>query len=222
MGQRVFDLSQELFSGMQVFPLHSPTHILPWAKLEAYGFRSEAIFCNGHAGTHVDAPYHFLKEGRSMDKTPLDRFFGPAIVYDLTHLHPKGRITSAQLEQLSAAEIAPRQGDIVLLRTGIDSYLGRPEYLTDYSGLSEDGAAFLTNRGVKAVGTDGAGIDHPDEATCPVHNLLLPREILIYENLANLESLLKVARGKRFAFTALPLKIQQGTGSPVRAMAVVD
>jgi kynurenine formamidase len=222
MGQRVFDLSQELFSGMQVFDLHSPTHILPWAKLEASGFRSEAIFCNGHAGTHVDAPYHFLKEGRSIEQIPLDRFFGPAIVYDLTHLHPKGRITRAHLEQLSTTEIAPEQGDIVLLRTGIDSYLGRPEYLSDYSGLSEEGAAFLADRGVKAVGTDAASIDHPEEAACPVHNLLFPKEILIYENLANLEPLLEAARGKRFAFTALPLKIRQGTGSPVRAMAVVD
>lgn len=220
MEQKVIDLSQEIATGMQVFPLHSPTHVLPWAKREALGFATEAIFCNGHAGTHVDAPYHFLEQGRTIEQVPLDRFFGPAVVYDLTHKPKKSLITDEDLAEC-AKEIAPQQGDIVLIRTGIDVQLGRPEYLSDYSGLSESGARYLVKQNVKAVGTDAPGIDHPEATACPAHYVLLPEEILIYENLANLGALLDLAKGRRFSFHALPLKIRKGTGSPVRAMAVV-
>jgi kynurenine formamidase len=218
---RTFDLSQELATGMQVFPLHSPTHLLPWAKREAYGFASEALFCNSHAGTHVDAPYHFLAEGATIDDVPLDRFFGPAVAYDLTHLPPRSLIEPQHLEA-SAADSPIRPDDIVLLRTGIDDRLGQSDYLRDYSGLSEAGARYLAERKIKAVGTDGPGIDHPEATACPAHYALLPAGVLIYENLANLAALLAAAGGKRFTFHALPLKLRAASGSPVRAMAALD
>jgi kynurenine formamidase len=218
----VIDLSQEMITGMQVFALHSPTHVLPWANRGAYGFQSEAIFCNSHAGTHVDAPFHFLKDGQPIDELPLDRFFGTAVVYDLSHLAPRSHISAAELRQCAEQGAPPQAGDIVLLRTGIDVKLGRPEYLTEYAGLSEEGATYLADRGVKGVGTDAAGIDAPDAVTCPAHHVLLPRGIVVFENLANLERLLQVAAGQRFRFYALPLKIRGASGSPVRAMAVLD
>jgi len=220
MQQTIIDLSQELVTGMQVFTLHSPTHVLPWARREAYGFQSEALFCNSHAGTHVDAPIHFLADGAAVDQIPLDRFFGQAVVYDLTHLSPRSHISLQDLTQC-AAEIAPQAGDIVLLRTGIDVRLGQRDYLTGYCGLSAEGARYLVDLGVKAVGTDAAGIDAVDATTCPAHHVLLPAGIVVFENLANLERLLQVARGRRFTFHGLPLRIPGASGSPVRAMALV-
>lgn len=221
MNATVIDLSQELATGMQVFALHSPTHLLPWAKRETYGFASEALFCNSHAGTHVDAPFHFLAQGQTVDRVPLDRFFGPAVVYDLTHLSPRSRISPDDLAPC-VAETPIEPGDIVLLRTGIDERLGTPDYLRAYSGLAEQSARLLAGLGVKAVGTDAPGIDHPEAVACPAHHVLLPAGILIYENLANLAALLAVARGRRFTFHGLPLRLAAASGSPVRAMAVVE
>ncbi len=218
---QTIDLSQELATGMQVFPLHSPTHLLPWAKREAYGFASEALFCNSHAGTHVDAPYHFLADGQTVDALPLDRFFGPALVYDLTHLPRKSLIEPEDL-QASAVQSPIQPDDIVLLRTGIDELLGQPDYLRAFSGLSEASARYLVERGIKAVGIDGPGIDHPEARTCPAHHALLPAGVVIYENLANLGALLAAAGGGRFVFHGLPLRLRAASGSPVRAMAVVD
>lgn len=220
MSPTIIDLSQELVTGMQVFALHSPTHVLPWAKREAYGFQSEALFCNTHAGTHVDAPAHFLVDGDPVDRLPLDRFFGPALVWDLTHLPARHHIGPDDLQRC-AGQIATRPGDIVLLRTGIDEKLGQPAYLSDFAGLSAEGAQFLVERGVKAVGTDAAGIDAPDAAACPAHHVLLPAGVPVFENLAGLGRLLEVAAGQRFTFYALPLRIRGASGSPVRAIAVV-
>ena len=105
MSQTIIDLSQDLVTGMQVFSLHSPTHVLPWAKREAYGFQSEALFCNSHAGTHVDAPIHFLKDGAPIDQIALDRFFGPAVVYDLTHLPGRSHISADDLMGIRGTSI---------------------------------------------------------------------------------------------------------------------
>jgi kynurenine formamidase len=218
----VIDLSQEIVTGMQVFALHSPTHVLPWANRSAYGFQSEAIFCNSHAGTHVDAPIHFLKDGPPIDELPLDRFFGPAVVHDLSHLAARSHISAADLRRCAEQGAAPQAGDFVLLRTGIDVQLGRPEYLTEYSGLSEEGATYLADLGVKGVGTDAAGIDAPDAVTCPAHHVLLPRGIVVFENLACLDELHRAAGGRRFSFHALPLRIKGASGSPVRAMAILE
>ena len=222
MPREVIDLSQELATGMQVFGLHSPTHVLPWATREARGFQSETLFCNTHAGTHVDAPVHFLAGGDGVDRIALTRFFGPAVVLDLTGLPPRSHISAVQLERCAAEQIAPRAGDIVLLYTGIDARYGEREYLTDFSGLSKEGADHLARLEIKAVGTDAAGIDGADARPCPAHHVLLPRGIVVFENLANLGRLLQVARGRRFTFHALPLKIRSASGSPVRAMALVE
>jgi kynurenine formamidase len=220
MGPAVIDLSQELATGMQVFPLHSPTHVLPWARLENCGFKTEAIFCNSHAGTHVDAPSHFLVDGSPVDQLPLENFFGPAVVYDLSDKPLKSYIGAEEIARCEE-QTALLEGDIVLFRTGIDRHFGKPEFISAYSALSEDGARYLAQRKVKAVGTDAPGIDHPDQFACPAHHVLLPLGIVIYENLANLEALVQAARGKRFTFHALPLKIRGATGSPVRAVAVI-
>jgi arylformamidase len=221
MAQKIIDLSQQLATGMQVFPLHSPTHILPWAKHETYGFASEAIFCNSHAGTHVDAPYHFIKDAETVDELDLHRFFGPAVVFDLTDKPRRSLITDEDLARCEQ-QVPIEPDDIVLLYTGIDGALGSKEYISEYSGLSEAGAQYLIQRQVKAVGTDAPGIDHPEARACPAHYALLPKGVLIFENLAELGSLVATAGTKRFNFYGLPLKIRRGTGSPVRAMAVLE
>jgi len=217
----IIDLTQEIFSGMQLFPLHSPTRVLPWSPRERYGWTSNALFINEHAGTHLDAPVHFVEGGASVDALDLSLLTGPAMVLDMSHLYPKGLIGADDLEQTTAT--APvRAGDAVLLWTGVDRFLGQREYLSTYSGLSEDGARWLVDAGARLVGTDAAGIDQVEAAPCPAHHVLLPAGTLIVENLANLSQLLKLAAGRRFTLHTFPLKIRGGTGSPIRAVAVVE
>jgi kynurenine formamidase len=221
MSDTVIDLSQVIETGMQLFPLHSPTHVIPWASREQHGWATNALFVNEHAGTHLDAPFHFLEEGRTVDEINLARLSGPAIVADVSHRWPKGHITSSDLEEATAA-LPIEDGDAVLLWTGADRHLGEPAYQTDYPGLTQGAATLLADRGARLVGTDAPSIDHPEAERFPVHHTLLPRNVLVVENLASLSRLIARADGRRFTLHTFPLRIRGGTGSPIRAVAVLD
>ena len=93
-----------------------------------------------------------------------------------------------------------------------------PDYLTAYPGLSGDGAQYLAERGVSLVGVDSGNVDHPDSVDFPAHKSLLARNIPIVENLTRLGGI----RSRSFTFVALPVAIVGATGSPVRALAMVE
>ncbi len=184
-----------------------------------FGFQSEAIFLATHTGTHVDAPSHFRRDGAKMDEIPVDRLVGSAVLLDLTHKGQRELIRAKDLEATEeAGRISIKEGDIAILRLGWEKVLGKPTYVLDYPGLSEDAADHLAAKRVSAVGVDSPSIDHPDDKKFPAHNILLGRGILVIENLCNLHSLEK----NRFRFIALPLKIRGATGSPVRAIAIEE
>lgn len=216
---RVIDLSQEISSDTQVFPAYPRLAILTWTKRETFGFESEAMFLITHTGTHLDAPYHFDAKGWRVNEVPVERLVRDAVLLDLSRKRPRELIEDEDLEGAEErAGLSVREGEIVILRTGWEKRLGKPEYLKDYPGLSASGAEFLAAKGVSAVGVDSPNLDHPDASDFPAHNLLLSRGILIVENLVNLDAL----KSDRFRFIALPLKIRGATGSPVRAVAVEE
>ncbi len=90
--------------------------------------------------------------------------------------------------------------------------------MSAYLGISKEAANYFVKLGVDLVGVDSPSIDHPDASKFPVHNTLLPHDILIVENLSNLGNI----HANRFKFSAMPLKLKEGTGSPVRAIAMVS
>ncbi len=221
MDEVILDLSQEIETGMQLFPLHSPTHVVPWAPRERYGWTTNALFINEHAGTHLDAPFHFVDGGVTIDSLDLSRLTGPALAVDLSSKWPKGLISARDLEE-ALGDLELEDGDALVLRTGAEDRLGSSEYLSEYPGLSVDAAQLLVGRGVRLVGTDAASIDHPEAGEFPVHHTLLPAGVLVVENLSNLRELIRCTGTKRFTLHTFPLKISGGTGSPIRAVAVID
>lgn len=221
MSDSVIDLSQRIETGMQLFPLHSPTHVLPWAPRGQHGWATNALFMNEHAGTHLDAPCHFIEGGKTVEQINLARLTGPAVVVDLSHLWPKGHINAAHIEE-ATADLPIEDGDAVLLWTGTDRHLGKPAYLDSYPGLTRAAATLLVERGARLVGTDAPSIDHPEATDFPAHHTLLPHDVLVVENLANLSKLIVRADGGRFTLHTFPLRVAGGTGSPIRAVAVLD
>lgn len=211
---KIVDLSFKIESGAPVFPAHPKPAILPWSKIEIQGFYSNVLFLSEHTLTHVDVPAHFVKDAPTVDEVPLEKFIGEGVVLDFSYKKPKEEIT---LEDLNKALEKTRveKDYIVLLYTGFDKYIGRPEYFTDYVGLSKEAAEKLVEIGVKAVGLDTPSIDRPP---FEVHPVLLSKGIVIYECLTGLDKLL----GKKFKFIGLPLKIAGGSASPVRAVAVLE
>ena len=181
-----------------------------------------------HAYTHVDAPLHFLPDGRDVAAMPVDQWMGEAAVVDLTHLGANGEVTAKALEE-RGRHVQP--GDIALLRTDwprkerVDSL----RFWSEGPFTGESGCRWLIERGVKAVGYDYPpdfcirdSIATPrrkparDEYT--THALFFPVGITVIEYLTNLDQI----GAPRCRFIALPLRLEGADGSPVRAVAVLD
>ena len=180
---------------------------------------------NEHTGTHVDAPAHFVKdemhpEHRWIDELGVDALIGEARVIDFHDVGAAGVVTAKQLGQWEGRHGPLAAGEIALFNLGwAQHWQTLPEgkrYIDDWPYLSRDCAELLVERGVRAVGTDTLTPDPPGSSEYPVHRTLLPRGVLIVENLARLEEL-----PERCVFLALPLKIRQGSGSPLRAVALL-
>jgi arylformamidase len=162
-----------------------------------------------HTGTHVDAPYHFLQEGITVDQLNISLLTGRAYVLHL----PEVDVITAEI--LNNAQIPPRTRR-VLFKTRNSNYWARnePNFQTDFVGLSEDGAEYLVKRGVKLVGVDYLSVA-PYKKSRPTHEILLEAGVVIVEGL----DLSEVSQG-RYSLYCLPLKLANSDGAPARAILI--
>jgi kynurenine formamidase len=176
-----------------------------------------------HSGTHVDAPRHFdsAPDALTIDQMPLEMFYGPAICLDLSHIPPKGWITPEELQQASErAGIVIDSRLIVLIHTGhAERTFGKPEFFTDFPGLTPEAVQWMGEKGVKNFGVESVNPGHPDDKKFLVHVMCRKMGMIHMENLANLD---KLIGKKEFTFCGFPLKIKDGSGSPVRAVAMLE
>lgn len=201
---------------------------------QGYYYAANNFATSEHGGTHLDAPVHFAEGGQAVDEIPIERFFGPAVVIDVTEASGKDadyQVTVADFERAEREQgpIAPES--IVLIRTGFSSrwpdaarYLGtaaRGEAAVrdlHFPGLHPDAARWLVaNRPVRAIGIDTASIDYGQSTLYESHRALYGANIPAFENLTNLDRL--PLRGAHIV--ALPMKIGGGSGAPLRAVAVL-
>jgi len=227
----IIDLSQEIFTGMPVYPglpeVSITMHVSheQWDGITGSEVISPAVNrleMGEHTGTHVDALNHMARRyrGKSIDTMPLTLFYTAGICLDLSHKGLRELIEPADLERaLSDASPRIRPGDTVLLYT--DHY--RRAFGTgDWQhgpGVSADAARWLGQQKIAAFGVEtlAPGVIHVSNKE--VHHICGELGFTHYENLINLYQL--VGRG-RFRFIGLPLKIRGGTGSTVRAIAVFE
>ena len=198
-----------------------------------YYYAANSFSTAEHGGTHLDAPVHFAQGKQSVDEIPLQRFFGPAVVVDVTRQSEANADYQVTVDVLTRAETeggSITADAIVLLRTGFSGrwpdaarYLGTAEKgagavpKLHFPGLHPDAAKWLVAKDVRAVGIDTASIDYGQSTLFESHRILYAANIPAFENLAALDRL--PARG---AFiVALPMKIAKGSGAPLRAVAVL-
>jgi kynurenine formamidase len=227
---RLVDLTQEIYQGMNVYPGHLKTvvwdHHLHEETVKnfegGFSYRSKGLLLSDHGPTHVDALCHLdPREGApSIDQMGLGLFYGAGTCIDVSHKEPHGYVTAEEMEAaVEEAGVSVGEGDVLLIHTAThERYGGTPEYTSLYPGLDEGASGWLAEKKVKAFGVDSPSPDNPISRTYPVHMMCREHGIHHYENLANLRELV----GKRFTFIGFPLKIRDGTGSPVRAVAVLE
>ena len=197
-----------------------------------YYYASNSFATSEHGGTHLDAPVHFAQGRQSVDEIPLQRFFGPAVVVDVRKQSQGNADYQVTVDDLTRAEAdgTMTAESIVLLRTGFSSrwpdaakYLGTGERGAEavpklhFPGLHPDAAKWLVAKGVRAVGIDTASIDYGQSTLFESHRILYAADLPAFENLTALDRL--PTRGA--LIVALPMKIADGTGAPLRAVGIV-
>jgi len=191
---RIYDISTEISQDMPVYDALEKIHIT-----EIYQIKNGDP-CNltqfnmiGHIGTHADMPLHFIEGGMACDNIPLDHFYGETKVYQMP----------PSADDITKDDLLPldiQAGNILLLNTG-------------KKALTPEAAIYLTEKKIKTLGVDSLSVDPFDSQDYPAHHILLGKGIPILEGLV----LDGISQGK-YELSALPLKIKNGNGSPVRAI----
>ncbi len=194
---------------------NKPVRIERIASMPASLFNQTEIQMVTHQGTHVDAPVHYINDGPSIDEIPLERLYGPGVVWRLD-LPPLHVIEPADLEKLQP-KMNP--GDIVIFDTGWSEKIGTPDFARNPS-LSAHAANWLVKQGAKLVAVDFRSPDAAHEArwegwNYPVHYALLGQGVLIAECVRNVRPL----AGQRVEAAFLGLNIQGSDGAPARVVA---
>jgi kynurenine formamidase len=213
---RLIDLSHPLVHGQLGFPGDPGLSVTVAGTIAEMGYNLTKLSMSTHQGTHLDVPYHFFDDGKTVDQMPLERFFGPATLIDLAPngvLAPK---TPISVSMLLPHEDKLQPGARVIYRTGWHRHYNTPEFFTDYPTLAVEAAHWIAEHRIVLLGMD-TGTPSVDFREC--HWALLDKrvEMVIVEGLANLDQL-----PERFTFVGFPLNIAGRDGSPIRAVAVVD
>ncbi|EMC98272.1 hypothetical protein BAUCODRAFT_23075 [Baudoinia panamericana UAMH 10762] len=226
---QIVDLSRELYHRSPAHPFHPPVCITPWdihqpMKAGNTVFRSASYYLSmsDHAGTHVDAPKHFGPGGVGIDQMPLEDFYTEAICLDLSHVELKASISVAEMEDaLSQSGEEIKSGDTVLLYMAFNKRVpfSDPRWQHDFPGLSLEAVHWLADKGCKIFGVEAISPAPEGELNFQAHNACGERGITHIEGLDNLERV--VGKG-RFRFIGFPLKIRDGSGGPMRAVALFE
>ena len=177
---RVIDISQEVGSGLRLFPVFPRPQFVQLTKRGTHGFETEALFLATHAGTHVDSPFHPDSKGIRAEAVQLERLIGRGVLLDFGSEGDKEEISLSDVKKAVRGTKKPiKEGDIILIRTGWDRFLGDKKDLTSHPGFTKEAAEYLAGLKPSAIGLDGPDPDLRDAHGFPVHDALLPRGILI-------------------------------------------
>ena len=205
---RLYDISVGISSEIPIWPGDPSIEIERFSRIEE-GEDANVTRMNAcvHAGTHIDAPLHFIEGGMSVDALPLEVLLGRAYVVDLPDADKVDETT------LEKAQIPPRTRRL-LFKTR-NSFLweeNEKEFQRDFVGVDSSGAEWLVRKGIQLVGIDYLGIAPYEESAQP-HRILLEADVVILEGL----NLSEVQRG-RYTLYCFPIKIIGSEGAPARAI----
>lgn len=218
MQNKLIDLTRILNERITVYPDTVGPKFEVLNTVEKDGFAELKMSMDLHSGTHIDAPCHMLKNTKSLDQFPIDKFVGKAIVIPC---HDKQEI---DLKYLQTFEDKIKQIDFILFFTGWQYKWNTKDYFDNCPIPTNEAARWLTKFKLKGIGVDAFSVDKVVSAqeatskTLPNHHILLEKEIILIENLTNLDNLPDSA----FSFQCLPLNVENADGSPVRAIAMIS
>ncbi len=206
---RFYDITLPIDEGMVIYPGNPEVGVEPVSRISQGDVANVTRLVMGsHTGTHVDAAHHFIDGAQTVDRLPLDRLIGPAVV-----LRIPDDVTAIDAHELRRhggdGEIAPR----VLLQTRNSALLDHDHFDRSFAYLTGDGAEYLADAGALLVGIDYLSIEGYGADDHRTHLTLLEREIVVLEGI----DLRRVPPG-RYELICLPIKVAGGDGAPARVV----
>jgi len=206
----IYDISLPLTEHLPVWPGNKKFNIT-WVKnIDEDGVNESHLSFNTHSGTHIDAPYHFLKTGKRIGDIPFERLIGDAMVVEF---HGNGNINPEFLSNISIPSGCKKL--LFKTRNSLDRIIKQSKFCEDYVALSLEGAQWVVKNGIDLVGIDYLSIQSFDDKDNRIHKTLLENNIVILEGL----NLRDVGEGVYELFV-FPLNIPEAEGAPVRAILI--
>lgn len=203
---KIYDLTVPLSPQLATFPGDPPFQSDPAYRIrDGHPCNVSRLTLGTHAGTHVDAPRHFLEDGARVDELPLEILTGKARVVSIP---AREAVDRADLEALDL-----RDDLRLLIRTRNSGQLRQPEFRPDFVYLTPEAASYLVQVGIKLVGWDYLSIEKFGSRDFPAHHALLGAGVILVEGL----DLSQVEAGE-YELTCLPLKVAGGDGAPARVI----
>ena len=206
---RIYDISVPVRAGGLIYPGNPEIAVTAQQAISSgAGANVSLVSFGSHTGTHVDAAKHFFDDGQTVDKIPIERFIGPAILIAVDE----------SLLAVGAADLEKHElgrHTRVLIRTRNSGFIREPGFVRDYTYLAPDGAQYLVDKGVELVGIDYLSIEQFHSGHHRTHRTLLEKGVVIVEGL----DLSEPPPGD-YEFSCLPLKLEGLDGAPARAVLI--
>ena len=217
MTLKFIDLTLPVSEKIPTFPGSPQPIFIQWENIKDDGYNLELLFLSSHTGTHLDAPYHFLEKGKKIHEISLKRLIINAI---LVKIRKRGDqpITKTDIQKFEKKHGKIPNESTVIFWTGWQKMIKNDSYFVSNPGLSVTAAKYLISKKTNLVGIDSPSIDLGKEKRFLVHHLFAKNDVLIVENLANLDKI----KSWKFQLAVLPMKLENATGAPVRAVGIID
>lgn len=213
---KLIDLSHPLEHGQLNFPWDPKISVVVHNTVTSIGYNITQISMSTHQGTHLDAPFHFYDDGKTLDQMRLEQFYGKTALVDLAPGSALAAKTPLTIEMFKPHAEKFQRGAKIIYRTGWDRQFGTAAYFAEFPTLTLEAAHWMADRKIGMIGMD---TPTPSTAWKECHHILLKAgvEIVIVEGLTHLEQL-----PETFIFMGFPLNIKGRDGSPIRAVALVE
>ena len=213
----IIDLTLTISEKIPTFPGSPKPHFIEWETIPNDGYNLELLFLSTHTGTHIDAPFHFVKNGKKIHEITPERLVNEAVLIRVGK-NSNRSISKTDIQNFEQKNGKIGNGSTVIFHTGWQKNLNKEFYFTENPGLSVSAAKYLVSKKINMVGIDSPSIDLGTDSKFSVHHILAKNNILIVENLANLNKI----KSNSFHLITSPLKLKNATGSPIRAFGFID
>ncbi|HWW86166.1 MAG TPA: cyclase family protein [Vicinamibacterales bacterium] len=203
---KLIDVTLPLDANLPIYPNNTPFTLEPIKRIAQGGSSNvSSLHMSAHTGTHVDAPRHFFDQGADTMGLPLEMLLGRARVIEMS---PRGAIAADDLARFDLTE------DLrVLIKTSNSRLWGSPQFHPDYIGVSESGARYLVDHGLKVVGVDYLSVEQFKNPGAPAHHILLGSGVVVIEGLD-----LRGVEPGIYEMLCLPLRVVGSDGAPARVV----